>query len=814
MLSYPVDLVYEEDIYSLNENGLSGYYPIGVGNFWHSGIHIPVSSDDPIKPLISGKVIAYRISKYYEKVDLPQKLTKEKLNEKYSKHKNFYVEKDGVFYINEKIPSSERKINLASNFILLEHCIADSESKNSLKFYTLYTNIASSSKKDAYQESFITDGKTHVLKDEDKFFCKLIGPAGLDRDEKYIEISCFMEKSLFDVKFTSRKLVFKSATDYKDFYSRENIECKKANFYFTNRSRYVVKEIINSGLQTAKKVQITGLAAYLPGGVDTIGENTTTIKDVRKISSVILNTVTVEKGQTSNFNLIGPCLDNFFSSCKNENEYTVTKNNAGTPQVYNGQTQILIDCSASNVVWIVDNNNFSSELDKEFTYSTNGNVEYYQECPFFYSFNKKIINEIDNIKGLTSNICLDKNKKEYCELDGLSEVYVDKKSFESKCYENALNWKAFFDNQEEFQDDIFCDKIALLKEIDESSVLKDIFRTNRMISDDEMKMFFGPNEHSLEMKEVVKKLRKVECTHPLEFDSAKFDKIKDEYDKRKEWTMGSMSESSANALRAQTKIRDIWTDGLCNIFKKNNFFFVHPIYFLNHLDKAGLFEFNPYHDYKKSYKAETTLQKSTRKIGDHLESGELNGNLDNPGFAPLAAKGTKGSSEFPEYMGMVFGRCTSPFNILRVRSNLKEGLRHTGVDLASGNGSETDIICLIHGEIWGTYYDTNYGNVMIVRNTKENLLYMLCHLSSFSKTNGAVNPNEVVGKLGKTGEWGGSSAHLHLEVRKITEKKSRDVYHYDKKNKLIIWESKNNDADYFRVKARINAFRHEEKYKG
>lgn len=793
MLNYPVNISDEKSVYSLNENSLNGYYPIGVGNFWHSGIHIPVSSDDPIKPLISGKAIAYRISKYYEKVDLPQKLTKEKLNEKYSKHKNFYVEKDGVFYINEKIPSSERKINLASNFILLEHCIADSESKNSLKFYTLYTNIASSSKKDAYQESFITDGKIHVLKDEDKFFCNLIGPAGLDRDEKYIEISCFMEKSLFDVKFTSRKLVFKSTTDYKDFYSRENIECKKANFYFTNRSRYVVKEIINSGQKTAKKVQITGLAAYLPGGVDTIGETTTTIKDVRKISSVILNTITVEKGQTSNFNLIGPCLDNFFSSCKNGNKYTVTKNNAGTPQVYNGQTQILIDCSASNVVWIVDNNNFSSELDKEFTYSTNGNVEYYQECPFFYSFNKKIISEIDNIKGLTSNICLDKNKKEYCELDGLSEVYVDKKSFESKCYENALNWKAFFDNQEEFQDDIFCDKIALLKEIDESSVLKDIFRTNRMISDDEMKMFFGPNEHSLEMKEVVKKLRKVECTHPLEFDSAKFDKIEDEYDKRKEWTMGSMSESSANALRAQTKIRDIWTDGLCNIFKKNNFFFVHPVYFLNHLDKAGLFEFNPYAG--MTYESTIKDISSLNKVYNRDLSGSKKTNIcklpaswkveSNPGFSTMP---TDSKKKITEGNAVGYGKITGLFNedYLQVTRFTIDGVKypysvyrnyyyHFGLDFSGSSGDP--IISLIYGRVIAKCWISSNGRCLLIQGKTTNNLYMLCHLKSYSenlKEGDEVFPGKEVAKVGTSGGSSGSysetsfagSDHLHLSVIK------------------------------------------------
>lgn len=806
MLNYPENLTNEISAYRLNENELSGYYPIGVGNFWHSGIHLSITSDTPLKPLISGKVIAYRIDKNYQTVSLPQKLTKEKLDEKYSEHKNFYMENDGIYYVNEKIPSGERKINLASNFILLEHYVQDTDSKNSFKFYTLYTNIGSSSTKEDYQDDFKTDGKIHILKDEEKFSCSQIGPAGYDRDEKYIEISCFMEKSLFDIKFNSKKLIFLSAENYKEFYSRKKNNCEKKQFYFTNRSHYTVKEIITSENRTAKKIQLISIAAYLDSGVDTLSKKKTetTIKENKNIEKVILNTTKVYNGNTSDYNLINTGLDLFFNTYKGGKKYTVTNITSG------GQTQILIDCSACSPVWIVEDNDgkdFASETGKESIYGKNTYIDYYEECPLLYSFTKKEINTIDKIKGLTENICFDKNKTEYCEIDGLSEVYVKKNDFEKKCFENAFKWNAFFDNQEEFEDDIFCDKLSLLKKIDESSVIKNIFGTNRMISDDEMKMFFGPNDHSLEMKAVVKKLRRIECKHPLEFDKAKFEKIADEYNKRKEWTMGTMSENAANTLKSQIKIRDVWTDGLSKIFKKNNFFFVHPIYFLNHLDKAGVFEFNPYRNYKRSYKQETTLTNQNRKIGDHLEDGELNGNLDNPGFAPLAAKGMKGD-EFPEYNGFVYGRCTSPFNIKRVRSNLTEALRHTGVDLASGNGSHTDIICLINGVIWGTYEDKNYGKVMLVKNNNENLLYMLCHLSSYVKTTGTVFPGDVVGKLGNTGEWGGASAHLHLEVREINETSAAKVYSYNKKTKLLEWKN-----DY-QVKARRNAFNHTEKYKG
>lgn len=787
MLNYPESISNEISAYRLNENGLNGYYPIGVGNFWHSGIHLSMSSDTPVKPLISGKVIAYRINKNYQKIDLPQKVSKEKLDEKYHNHKMFYTEQDGIYVLNEKIPSSEKKINFASNFILLEHFIQDRDSKESLKFYTLYTNIASTSDKQAYQEDFITDGKIHILKDEEKLYCSLIGPAGYDRDEKYIEISCFMEKSLFDYKFKSKKLIFLSADNYKDFYTREQIESPdRKHFYFTNRSRYVVKEIITSGNQTAKKIQLKYIAAYLPNGVDKASKNKTVIKkDAPDIKYVILNETFVYKEKTSNFNLINKSLDSFFSSCKGGKEYTVTN------ILKNGQTQILIDCSTCSPIWIVDNDNFSSELDVENIYTENENVDYYEECPLFYSFNKKEISSTDKIKGLTTNTCFDKNKKEYCEIDGLSDIYVEKQAFEKKCYENAFKWDAFFDNQEEFEDDIFCDKLSILKEIDESNILKDIFGANRMISDEEMKMFFGPNDHSLEMKAVVKNLRRIECKHPLEFDKAKFEKIKDEYNKRKEWTMGTISESFANSLKEQTTIRDIWDGGLCNIFKKNNFFFVHPVYFLNHLDKAGVLEINPYKGKKYSEIFKTTTIPTI--IGDNITESGDSVVIDNPGFAPVYTTTGWG----PKINGYT---CITGFfnqdyiNVKRGNGKTykEEGFSvftHEGVDFRGAVG--TEIKSFIYGEVLTYGHFGSYGRTVFITDQYKSGIYLLAHLSEYNNSildKKKIIPEDVIGKVGTSGPAdengkidGKYDAHLHLTYFHINV--SSDIPNFIKKEK-------------------------------
>lgn len=57
---YPLLGATPESLYSLNEKGDGGYFPIGVNNFWHGGIHL--DTDSPLVAVADGEVVAYRIS--------------------------------------------------------------------------------------------------------------------------------------------------------------------------------------------------------------------------------------------------------------------------------------------------------------------------------------------------------------------------------------------------------------------------------------------------------------------------------------------------------------------------------------------------------------------------------------------------------------------------------------------------------------------------------------------------------------------------------------------------------------------------------
>lgn len=44
--------------WKVNEEGGGGYYPMGINQTWHNGIHIPVRPNTPVHPILAGEVVA------------------------------------------------------------------------------------------------------------------------------------------------------------------------------------------------------------------------------------------------------------------------------------------------------------------------------------------------------------------------------------------------------------------------------------------------------------------------------------------------------------------------------------------------------------------------------------------------------------------------------------------------------------------------------------------------------------------------------------------------------------------------------------
>lgn len=85
--------------------------------------------------------------------------------------------------------------------------------------------------------------------------------------------------------------------------------------------------------------------------------------------------------------------------------------------------------------------------------------------------------------------------------------------------------------------------------------------------------------------------------------------------------------------------------------------------------------------------------------------------------------------------------------------------RHTGIDFAAPTG--TDVVAVSSGEIVAAGYEGAYGNRIVVRHWDGTETWY-CHLSRFVQRSGTVEPGELIGRVGTTGNTTGP--HLHFEV--------------------------------------------------
>ena len=126
--------------YSDNENGYGGYFPLGINNIWHSGIHI--NNQGNISPLRSGELVAYNICEEYIKTSWPKFLNADNYNKLSDTNKKLYEKKKyGGYELIDETAAFEKCSNC---FILLKHNVklsTNSSSKKDFSFFTLYMNL-------------------------------------------------------------------------------------------------------------------------------------------------------------------------------------------------------------------------------------------------------------------------------------------------------------------------------------------------------------------------------------------------------------------------------------------------------------------------------------------------------------------------------------------------------------------------------------------------------------------------------------------------------------------------------------------------
>ena len=237
-----------------------------------------------------------------------------------------------------------------------------------------------------------------------------------------------------------------------------------------------------------------------------------------------------------------------------------------------------------------------------------------------------------------------------------------------------------------------------------------------------------------------------------------------------------------------------------NLFKKNDFYFVNPLYFAHHLDRAEVFGFNPYEG--KTYKEIFKLETVNNIVGNNITENGESKVVSNPGFAPVY------DSSFPGRNPNINGyACVTGFfnqNYLDVTRGSGEKYRktyevftHEGVDFRGKEG--TEIKSFIYGTVlaYGTF--GNYGRTIFIRNSESTGIYLLAHLQGYNRPvldKGIITPGTLVGYVGTSGPEkdgtidGKYDAHLHITFYQIQDP-SHTINFIDGTNGSILTTGKN-----------------------
>lgn len=797
-MTFSFDINNYNDLVNNSELGSSGYYPIGTGNFWHSGVHINYKSGDRIiKPLIpNGKVVLFRLNKEYEECKLPEKLTEDSYNHEFANYKDKYtevIEDDYKYYkLND---GDDNTYSISNNFVLLKHKIEDEHLYKPLEFYSLYMNLAPvtdkiqdsrvlhTKNKPFYPDCMLNETTKELksgcvqIKYENSQFLTQIGKPGILKGEWYFDFCVFFEKSLFDFKekILGKKIILFHHFDksVKILKKTDKRKCESRKFYWPTGTKADITSYTDAG-ETFYEYKINKIRPVFETSVAKANVDYKIEGDKIKILKT----------------------DNLFLSSKKiaETEFTL-KNiiNAKFDKTYvQGKPAFFISSDYFDIAgfWTKNGNlNKQNETD---------GIVVYDKNPLIYKYEEENLSEefYSHITGVESKqIQTDNLDKEVVKLitDNGTEVFI-KASDKEKCMRSVFDWSSWFYqlNDLEFsKSDIVCDRTLATefaikfhnKAVENKELYEDMIEKwwyGSYLVDEYLKGIFGNSNKYEFAKSMRTEFRKAMCQHPLEWDKRLFncDKIESDY---RDVTNKNLHASIKNKLIKESEKTDIWENAFSKIFKENKFFFVNPIYFLNHLDKAGVFEFNPYE--KEENKAKLFVP-ADWKIANGIEYGSPGGTevlnkdsaLNNPGCAPFTEKA--GSEDYAKLTGIFnedylkvarYWNNGTPDLYLNYRSKY----HHFGVDFSAKKG--TKIKSFIYGKIVAKGWISTNGRCLLIQRNSNNYLYLLCHLNGYPSeitVGKEISPGDIIAYTGTSGATTtkcsettfSNDPHLHLSV--------------------------------------------------
>jgi hypothetical protein len=440
-------------------------------------------------------------------------------------------------------------------------------------------------------------------------------------DISFYDLACFFtDKSFLDEEINSdagKRYLIQTDTD---LYRLEGITEDRKQGFFTWGSTFLCREV-GAGDNRVYELTIKSIHAYIGfRGMSNqwiancnnySAGNEYTISDFKEIQRIILSSIVVlvknSPGLDERVKWLGDNFENAWSHMS-EMKFRFVKFVAGVEEprfnfTFSTNPQ---DDTYLGAIWVKP-----SDIDAKVNRTEEGgstvleikqglNIDgltYYEENP--YSFQLVTGDKREGVDGYCRKTGekSDGDGKKYIELqtDAGAKYYVpsdaDGKPDGMKEI-NLLNWSEYFIVEEsDNKSDLFCDSseeiVRALRENDTGAreVIEREALFNGKITCEELLQIYNSSICG-RYGPVVRAMRKLVCGHPLEWDAELY--------KEDEFRL-LMNPPRFEKLKKEMELLDVWKGGSGEGIKdavgnpeKNNFWFAHPVYFINHLNDAGL----------------------------------------------------------------------------------------------------------------------------------------------------------------------------------------------------------------------------------
>lgn len=875
-MNLPFGINNVDDLYDNNENGDGGFYPLGKGVLWHSGIHINGDKNEKFSPIIPGKVVMYRLSKEYKKVDLPQTITADAYKGRFSAFQGAYTQNKKNKNLYDLTDFTQKK-EVSDCFVLLEHDlnIANLEGNDSsFKFYTLYMNLEPEGDSKLYDlTGFKVTGNIEKPTGNEHFSLAIIGCPGLDDGKRYFDFVCMLEKPLKDYKRNNEKQfpLFHGMTKSVSLYTRTKEIVTSRKIYLPYMTSYEVLETAHDKGMTAKHISLKSIRIFFSaqGALEGFGYIKDKYYKILKdryswISFSGENNPKVLRLMNRNYD---ERTKTYGTPCDKESQgvevqYLYDILNSGITSMNQAKVDFVTPkygnpgCWIDVVYkfWVIDGKSRFSSSGGTFSTDPGEIFDVYDENPFAYSYIEVQDENIDEIKRSITDIRTDCKMEDHNDSRNSFYATSEDKYFvragsEEECFKDAYEFSEWFCTYEP-------EKAGRLQSENKrlSKRLLDWYEEKRKKSGWAdaalsvwwrtpfltwlyLKYVFG-NEKGTEngmegwkRNLILQQYRKVTLAHPLEWDKDAVGTI--ETRRRLIFDNQSMNEKDVQYLKSIAIVTDLWNGGLDTVFQSKELNFVHPAYFISHLEKCGVFEFNPY---------EEDIYSDLKNLGGCVNKFISNENsisydltqkvVSNPGFAPFLGIGNLNANS--RGYAKVNGYFLEEYQYIENGVNKHyghEGIDFCGVWVSSEKADKTlrsPIHSCLNGVVVkiGNQGDKHYGKHMVISdgNTR---LFLLGHLYDYAdgiQVGTKVFPGMTVAYVGNTGNCAGKTkeekktgagTHLHLTVY-ITKDAKEINFSPGSSNKelnKIIWnDERENYITYSSDNATVvNPFNYEEK---